>query len=36
MITEGEAKALKAHSITDEQLKTVNQTLLFVYFFNIW
>ena len=30
MITKGEAKALKAHSITDEQLKTVNQTLLFV------
>ena len=30
MITEGEAEALKAHSITDEQPKTVNQTLLFV------
>ena len=30
MITEEEAKAPKAHSVTDEQLKTVNQTLLFV------
>ena len=30
MIIEREAKALKAHSVTDEQLKTVNQTLLFV------
>ena len=36
MITEGEAKALMAHSLIDEQLKTVNQTLLFVQFFNIW
>ena len=36
MITEGEAKALKAYSVTDEQLKTGNQTLLFVQFFNIW
>ena len=30
MITEREAEARKVHSVTDEQLKTVNQTLIFV------
>ena len=36
MITEEETKVPKAHFVTDEQLKTVTQTLLFVWFFNIW
>ena len=35
MITKGETKAPKAHSLTDEQISYVTQTLLFMLFSTI-
>ena len=35
MFTEGEAKVLKAHSLTDQQISNVTQTLLSVLFSTI-